>query len=494
MDTSTVSLLSHSVNMENNNHYYSSIPISQLATKSRTLWQAKRELFIVILAGLAYTPLATVVAYSSPALPDLEKEYPGYLTPETGSWFSSLGSLGAAVGTLLGGPMANRFGRKTSLLYTLLCLIISWLIILGSNNYLWILLLGRLLTGITSGALLSIIPTYVAEISSAEFRGTMQSIVGLVYQFGYVFTYAIGALCDWKWLTIACVIHVAVVTIGIPYLPESPRWLISCKRISEAESTLKWIRNSETYLGELNEIRNTQNNPQKLQKLNIRSPNVYIPLLLSLGLMFILTNTGIDVVLFYTVTIFQQAHSNNTNISSAQSSFTFDPYVETLIVASCGLIGVIISSFIIDRCGRRPVLILSGALVAFFMASFGVFFKISENEIFPLDGYGWIPMVCLLGFLVSYNIGWGGVPYALSAEMLPTEARALGSGLCFTVVWIFGFVWTKCFVIIKDWIGISGMFWIFSSAGVLGVFFTFFLIPETKGKSLEQIEQIFRIS
>ncbi|GAB6029069.1 Facilitated trehalose transporter Tret1 [Chamberlinius hualienensis] len=481
--------LHSALNMENNN--FPGISISQSVSKSRSIFESPRELLVVIWIGLAFTPLATVVAYSSPALPALEKEYPEYLSPETGSWFSSLGSLGAAVGTLLGGPLANRFGRKTSLLYTLLCLTISWLIVLESINSLWMLLIGRFLTGITSGTLLSIIPTYVAEISSAEFRGLMQSIAGLVYQLGYVFTYAIGAACNWKWLTTACVIHVVVATFGVPYLPESPRWLLTRNRIAEAEAALKWIRNDDDVLEEMDEIKSTLNTDNIKQcKLYIRSSNVYIPLLLSLGLMFFLVNTGIDVVLFYTVAIFQEFHSNNT-VSGVQSVSVMDPYVETLIAASCGVIGVVISSFIIDRCGRRPVLIISGVMVALFMGSFGAFLKIGKDNIISLDNYSWIAMVCILGFLVSYNIGWGGVPYALSAEMLPTEARAFGSGLCFTLVWIFGFVWTKCFVVIKDWIGIAGMFWIFASSGILGAIFTYFLIPETKGKSLEQIEKMF---
>lgn len=197
----------------------------------------------------------------------------------------------------------------------------------------------------------------------------------------------------------------------------------------------------------------------------------------SLGLMFFQQFSGINAVIFYTVNIFQSAGSD------------IDPAIATIIVGVVQTLATYASSLLIDKAGRRILLLQSCIIMGICLIILGTYFKLQENGA-NVAAVGWLPLVCLVLFIISFSMGFGPIPWMMMSELFAVEFRGTASGITVITNWCLVFIVTLCFPIMKTAIGIYSCFWFFSGFMIVCVFFVFFLIPETKGKTLAQIQVI----
>lgn len=212
-----------------------------------------------------------------------------------------------------------------------------------------------------------------------------------------------------------------------------------------------------------------------LSMLTNRGPRM--SLIIGLGLMLFQQFSGINAVIFYTNDIFQSAGSNIPAV------------IATIIVGVVQTIATYISSILVDKAGRRILLLQSCVIMGICLIVLGVYFKMQFDG-YQVASLGWLPLLCMVLFIISFSMGLGPIPWMMMAELYPVEFRGGATGFTVIVNWVLVFIVTLCFPIMKTAIGIYSCFWFFTVFMLLCVFFVFFLIPETKGKTVSQIQAI----
>uniref|UniRef100_W5M2R0 Solute carrier family 2, facilitated glucose transporter member 8 n=1 Tax=Lepisosteus oculatus TaxID=7918 RepID=W5M2R0_LEPOC len=456
--------------------------------------------FAAVLGPLSF---GFVLGYSSPAIPSLKRAGDPrlQLDDEEASWFGSVVTLGAAAGGVLGGWVVERIGRKLSLMVCAVPFILGFNIIISAQN-IWMLYLGRVLTGLASGVTSLAVPLYIAETAHARVRGMLGSCVQLMVVTGIMGAYIAGLVLEWRWLAVACSVPPALMLVLMCFMPETPRFLLAQGREYEALAALRFLRGPavphEWECVQIEAAAREQGDSLKLGDL--RSPAIYKPLLIGVLLMLFQQLTGINAIMFYAETIFEEA-----NFQKASS-------VATVIVAAIQVVFTALAALIMDRAGRKVLLVLSGLAMAVSTAVFGAYFKITSaaptngsslsgvpllaaqsSALPPSEGsLAWLALASMGLFIAGFALGWGPIPWLVMSEIFPAKARGLASGACVLTNWTSAFLVTKEFHNLMDLLTSAGTFWLFSGMCVLNVLFTVALVPETKGKSLEQIEAQFR--
>jgi len=203
------------------------------------------------------------------------------------------------------------------------------------------------------------------------------------------------------------------------------------------------------------------------------------PMMISLSLLMFQQLTGIEAVLMYTVTIFEEAGS------------TWDPNICTILVGSLQVIATFISAALVDKAGRRKLLILSEIGSTISMLTLGVFFYLKELDPSLATRMGWIPLLSLGSFIVFFSIGIGPVPFLMIAELNTSKMIGVASAAATSVNWTFAYLVTLMFMLLEDKYGMHVCFAIFTVCSFVGVIFSWVCVPETKGKSMEEIQRYF---
>ena len=296
----------------------------------------------MISAGLTVSQGGMALAWSSPILEYLKsnESFIENMTDEQSSWVPSLMPLGAMIGSMPAGTLADIFGRKLAIAVTVTPCLISWIMLIFGRTLPW-LYVARFIGGIGSGAAGVLVPVYIGEIAEPSLRGAMGSFFPFFFSLGIVFSYVAGAYLDYKTFNIACCFTLVPFLACISFMPESPMWLVNQGKKVEASKVLKILRglnydvNREiaTLLEEVEEMKNKKGGIRDL----VGTLAGRKALRTCLGLMWFQQMCGIDAVLFYTVTIFQDAGS------------TIDPYVATIVIGLIEVIMAVVVGITIDR-------------------------------------------------------------------------------------------------------------------------------------------------
>ncbi|XP_066500509.1 solute carrier family 2, facilitated glucose transporter member 6 isoform X2 [Hoplias malabaricus] len=396
--------------------------------------------------------------------------------------------------------MNDRTGRKLSIMLSAVPSCVGYLL-MGSAQNIWMLLLGRFLTGIAGGITASSIPVYVSEISHPGVRGALGSCPQITAVFGSLALYAFGLVLPWRWLAVAGEVPVLIMLLLLCFMPKSPRYLITHGQRDEACRALKWLRGPDSdYMTELNRIERSINSQVGLQWSDLKSPFYYKPILISVSMRFLQQMTGVTPILVYLESIF-----NKTNI-------TLKPEYDAAIVGAVRLFSVIIAASLMDRAGRKTLLYTSGflmylATLTMTMYTHAMTFdsknvtleagvQLTEEHgtaMVPApDPITLIPLISTMIIIFGYAMGWGPITWLLMSEILPLGARGVASGLCVVVSWVTAFALTQLFMHAVDAYGLFAPFLFFSVVCVVNIIFTAVCVPETKGRTLEEIENYFR--
>ncbi|XP_054466980.1 solute carrier family 2, facilitated glucose transporter member 8 [Anoplopoma fimbria] len=448
--------------------------------------------FVSVLGPMSF---GFVLGYSSPAIPELTRiaDPRLRLSADQASWFGSIVTVGAAVGGLLGGWMVQKIGRKLSLMFCSLPFVFGFTIIIAAQNV-WMLYVGRVLTGLASGVTSLVVPLYISEMAHERVRGTLGSCVQLMVVLGIMGAYLAGLYLDWRWLAICSSIPPTLLMVCMCFMPETPRFLLSQGKRREAEEALRFLRGPDAPVewecARIEESCDEQGSG--FQMSDLKDPGVYKPLVIGVMLMVFQQMTGINAIMFYAENIFEQAHFKDSDLASV----------------IMGLIQVVftgVAALIMDRAGRKILLIISGVAMAISTTGFGFYFYLiskqngtvsldiqSQAGVEPHTDLAWLALASIAIFISGFALGWGPIPWLIMSEIFPSKVRGVASAACVLTNWSMAFIVTKTFQDMMSLLSSAGTFWLFSSMCMLNLLFTIAFIPETKGKTLEQIEATFR--
>jgi sugar porter (SP) family MFS transporter len=342
-------------------------------------------------------------------------------------------------------------------------------------------MIGRFLTGLSAGCYCYVLPIYVGEISSDEIRGTMLSIFQVMLNLGVLFTFTVGHFSSLLVLNIVCGAIPLLYTVGMLLLPESPRLLISKNREIDAKNSLKIIRGKSYNFDE--EIENLKKQNFELKSQNktfsevFKTKSTKKAFIIIMLQFFFFQMTGINVVLFYSTSIFIEA------------GIGLEPGIASIIVASMQVLSTFLAVAFADKFGRKTLLSLSNGFMCISLIGIGTFFVLKDSD-FDVSWLGWLPLASLCVFVVAFSGGIGPVSYILLGELFLQDAKAYVAPFGQTMSFLLTFVIGLTFLMLTSAIGIGQTFFMFSGFCFLALIFTIIAIPETKGKTLTEIQDL----
>ncbi|XP_070234801.1 solute carrier family 2, facilitated glucose transporter member 6 isoform X1 [Bos mutus] len=501
--------------------------------------QNKRVFLATFAAVLGNFSFGYALVYTSPVIPALEHSSDPNLnlTKTQASWFGSVFTLGAAAGGLSAMVLNDLLGRKLSIMFSAVPSAAGYALMAGAHG-LWMLLLGRMLTGFAGGLTAACIPVYVSEIAPPSVRGALGATPQLMAVFGSLSLYALGLLLPWRWLAVAGEGPVLVMVLLLSCMPNSPRFLLSKGRDAEALQALAWLRGPDADTRwEFEQIQDTvrrqreegsllpsprQPRPGWLQPegpaqppaaaasclqsshlswAEARDPHMYRPIVIALLMRFLQQLTGITPILVYLQSIFDS------------TAVLLPPKVDAAIVGAVRLLSVLIAALTMDLAGRKALLFISAAGMFAANLTLGLYVHFGPKSLAPNSTMGLerealagteqplatptsyltlVPLLATMLFIMGYAMGWGPITWLLMSEILPLRARGVASGLCVLVSWLTAFALTKSFLLVTNAFGLQAPFFFFAAVCLVNLAFTGCCVPETKGRSLEQIESFFR--
>ena len=393
-----------------------------------------------------------------------------------------VGSLlaGAAIGALVASALSNALGRKKALLLSsglffigALLAVIAW-----SANA---LVLARLLLGIAVGVESFVVPIYLSEIAPHRIRGSAISCYQLMITVGILVAYlsnlGFSYIGNWRWMFGVLMIPATLLTLGTLLIPDSPRWMAAKGRFKDAEKVLKRLRSSDAAAQqELSDIRSnlmseTASRGWRLFNLN---RNFRRSVALGIAIQAAQQFTGINVMIYFAPRIFELANFHGT---AAQ-------LWSTVAVGVVNVLATVIAVTFVDRWGRKPILFTGFAIMAVSMAALSLVLTLGATNV-ALQG---VAMISLLTFIGGFAMSAGPLAWTLCSEIQPQAGRDFGIGCSTISNWISNMLVGTFFLTVLEALGGPATFALLAIANALFVFFTFLLIPETKGVTLEEIE------
>jgi len=401
------------------------------------------------------------------------------------------------LGAILSGPLAgyimDRIGRRKSLVLLSIPLITGWLLIAFSPTVVF-MSIGRFLTGISIGGYILVCNVYLAEISEQRIRGTIMASTCVALGTGMLMTYILGTFFSWFVLSAVNTCISVVILLSIRTVPESPVYLIHKGLKKKAGEELMRLRGATEFHQiemELNELQSStlEVEASQTQKSTESSPSLWKNLtrrgsLKAIGITFALMVfqqlCGVNAVIFFAATIFSAAQTN------------LDANVCAIIIGVDILFAVFLTSFLIDKLGRRMLLFISLLGLTVCLSCLGVFFYLQrKNGGITPNGISWVPLVCLMLFMILYNIGIGPLAWFLMSEIIPTDVKGPASAAATSFNWLLAFIVTKTFEDFIYLVGIHMCFWFFAGICFVGFVFCLLFVPETKGKTLDEIQRLY---
>ncbi|HUN33481.1 MAG TPA: sugar porter family MFS transporter [Trebonia sp.] len=427
---------------------------------------------ITALGGLLFGYDTGVV---SGALLFLKKDFGG-LSSFQQELVTSLLLVGAAIGALAAGRVADRIGRRPTVMITALVFIVGVLLAALTPTY-PLLLIARVIIGLAVGSASATVPLYIGEIVPPRVRGGLVSLNQLAITAGilvsYLIDYGLSSGGNWRLMFGLAVIPAAALLAGMFFQRESPHWLIRQGREDEARAVLGQLRDSgdiEAEISEVREIAQRQGGTRELLSRNVR-PLLYVGVLLAVFQQI----TGINTVIYYAPSLLQGAGFGNSAALLAN------------VVNGVVNVGMtIVAVWLLDRAGRRPLLLTGTVGMAVGMAVTALAF-LGGSQL-----TGALAVVAVLGLLIytgSFAIGLGPVFWLLIAEIYPLKIRGAAMSVASMANWAANFVVTVSFLTLLNAISGVGVFFLFGFLTLVALAYFWRKVPETKGRSLQQIER-----
>jgi len=469
-----------------------------------TRYSRKKQILAALGATLTCILNGCVIGYTGPALPSLLGKTPSIynldldVNWQEASWITGILSIGCFVGCLSAGPVMEKLGRKRTLLWVACSTyIMGFAFIFGAPDV-NVLYIGRFLNGFGYGIVLSAVSVYIVEIATTDMRGFLGCFVQFQGSIGVLITFCIGALLNWWQLALTQFLAAILTVPAICLIPESPRWLIMRGNEWQAEVALKWLRgrNPQALDSEIEQIKK-EIAIRKRERISINlllKSETAKPFLVCLMMMFFLQLSGFNVMVFYCQVIFQVSGSS------------IEPSLASIIVGGVLLLSCFVSLAVVSKLSRKAMLVGSmlGMSICQFvlggclhMRTYPISADNSTNSDLFLSAddsnpLGFLPLVAVVGFLFIGNVGYGTLIWVVTAELLPPKVRSVANSVIICFAFVTGFIVAKTFVDLTVSIGYDGTFFMYGAFTALGTVVTFIFVPETRNKTIEEIQMHFR--
>ncbi|MBT2701104.1 sugar porter family MFS transporter [Bacillus sp. ISL-40] len=423
------------------------------------------------------------------ALPFMAKPDQLNLTPVTEGFVTSSLLFGAALGSVFGGRLSDRFGRRKMILNLALLFFIAAIGCTLSPSA-GVMIVFRFLLGLAVGAASVMVPSFLAEMSPVEKRGRMVTQNELMIVSGQLLAFVFNAILGntlgegashvWRYMLVIASLPAVVLWFGMLAVPESPRWLASKGKLGDALRVLKEIREANRAESELDEIKNNISQESGVQHATFGDLNVpWVRRIIGIGIGIAIVQqiTGVNSIMYYGTQILQKS-GFSTNAA----------LIGNIANGAISVLATFVGIWLLGKVGRRPMLIagLTGTTAA--LALIGVFSLV-------LKGSPALPFVVLsltVTFLAFQQGAISPVTWLMLSEIFPQKLRGLGMGVTVFCLWITNFLVGLFFPILLSAVGLSITFFIFAVCGIAAIIFVNKILPETRGKSLEQLESYFR--
>ena len=444
---------------------------------------------MLILANLVAFAIGIAFGWPSPVLPKLS----GKVDPDNNplgrpathseeSWIAGLAALGGIFGPLIVGVLVDKIGRKRTLLLLVLPMVTSLLAQAFAKTVL-IFYITRFLIGVGAGGSLTVLPIYLAEIAETHNRGTLGCLLGIFISLGLLFTFSVGPFLTIRNFCLLCSVPLIIFMVVFSlWIPETPQFLASTNKNRELEITLTKLRNKtpseiqkevvEITNAVLEESRNKGNFTDLFKRKGLRKGIIVI-----LGTIILQQFAGINAVLAYMQTIFDAAGNG------------LAPEISTIIIGVIQTLATVATGFLVERLGRRLLLLASALGSSVSLIALGLFFHLKTNG-FNVETVSWLPVASLIAYIVAFNIGLGPLPWAVMAELFPPNVKSAASTITSVVCFTGAFIITLFFPSIALLLGMAKSFWIFAVVCFGGTIFIYYVLPETKGRSLQEIQRL----
>jgi sugar porter (SP) family MFS transporter len=387
--------------------------------------------------------------------------------------------IGAVIGASISGMLADKYGRKIMIVLASIIFGIGAIFSAFSPNV-NALIASRIVVGIAIGMASFIVPLYIAEVAPINIRGALVSLNQLAITLGIVISYMVDLYFapngSWRWMLGLAVIPSLILALGMFFMPPSPRWLISKGFESKAIKVLKRIRGIENVDKEVNEIEQTLLLENEGKWSDLLEPKIRSALIIGIGLAAFQQLTGINTVIYYAPTILEFAGLQTATVT----------IFATVGIGVVNVLLTVVSILLIDRVGRRPLLLVGITGMILSLGIMGLAFIMPSLT----SSLGWVAVICLMLYVGSFAISLGPIFWLMIAEIYPLRIRGRAMSIVTMINWATNLMVAITFLTIIELLGASGTFWLYGVIAVLSLIFVYYRVPETKGKSLEEIERL----
>uniref|UniRef100_A0A1B6DH14 Major facilitator superfamily (MFS) profile domain-containing protein n=2 Tax=Clastoptera arizonana TaxID=38151 RepID=A0A1B6DH14_9HEMI len=464
--------------------------ITDLNDSKRNRGSPVKQVVCALFGNMGTINTGMMFGFSAVTIPQLlEPDSFIKIDQDQASWIASLSSIGTPVGCIISGYLLDVIGRKKTIITTLIPMILGWYLISAATNV-EMIYCGRLLVGLGSGLLGAPSRVYTAEVTQPHLRGMLAAVASVGVSLGVTIEYVLGAFLSWPKLAFISGLIPTVALIASFFLPESPSWLLSRGFTEPGRKALQRLRGGSCDieaeikgLVEFAQKNNTAHKSTAKETLaSILHPSAIKPFFILSSYFLIYQFSGVNPVTFYAVEIFQESGAD------------MDKYLATILLGLIRLGFTIVSCILMRRCGRRPLTFISSVFCGLSMLFLGGYMykgiQWKEEGLTHLP-HSWFPVFNIFLFIASSTIGYLVVPWVMIGELYPVKVRGIMGGLTTFCGHFCVFVVVKTFPLLQRTLTKPGSFWFYGTVSLVGTIFFYIMLPETKGRTLQEIEDYF---
>lgn len=392
--------------------------------------------------------------------------------------------LGGIISPFILTKLCDIIGRKKTIM-AMSVLMMAAEIGLSFSKTIYLYYVWRFIIGISLGSLVSSGSIFLSELSEDHNRGTIGCFVGMSFPLGHLYDYLVGPWLSVTAYTLMCTIpHAINLICFFTFIPDSPVYLASKGNKEGALKALKILRNKdvreleEEYEQIVNTLKNMEMEREPTWRSLLSVKGYRKGVIISGGLAILQQLSGICAILAFAGPLFDECGAALSGDMTA------------IMIATVQTICVSLATMVIERVGRRPLLLISTLGGFFPHVLLGIFFYLKKLNMDVVNSILWLPILCILVFIVTYSLGLGVIPTAIMSELFPSNVKSKTSSLCSFISIFLMLIITTLFPVMNDLLGPSWCLWIFGVFGFLGFLFVFFYVPEIKGKSVTEVQEL----